>query len=213
MIMRFLYLALTAFFSSLPLEVIAADGAVLFKTHCVSCHGATGAGQVAMQAPPLAGLDEAYVTRQLRHFRAGVRGGEGPAATMRAMAQSLAGDADVAALAKYVATLKPVAVRPEAGTSMAVLNSGKAVFAICVACHGNHGEGNSALEAPKLTQLPSWYLIAQLQAFRSGARGAHPDDRLGRQMHQVVAEVLPDDDVVRAVAAYIGSQDTVKTPR
>ncbi len=36
---------------------------------CVSCHGADGKG--SFETPPLAGLDEAYILRQLKAFNSG----------------------------------------------------------------------------------------------------------------------------------------------
>lgn len=41
---------------------------------CSACHGAKGEGNEALNAPPLAGMGDWYVARQLRKFQAGVRG-------------------------------------------------------------------------------------------------------------------------------------------
>ena len=41
---------------------------------CASCHGQKGEGTEALNAPPLAGLDDWYLARQLRKFQSGVRG-------------------------------------------------------------------------------------------------------------------------------------------
>jgi cytochrome c oxidase subunit 2 len=48
-------------------------GRQLFAT-CAACHGADGAGNVAMKAPPIAGQPDWYVYTQLRNFKHGVRG-------------------------------------------------------------------------------------------------------------------------------------------
>jgi cytochrome c553 len=42
---------------------------------CVACHGVKGEGNQAVNAPPLAGMDDWYVALQLRKFRSGIRGG------------------------------------------------------------------------------------------------------------------------------------------
>lgn len=189
----------------------AAEGDTLFKTRCVACHGANGAGNPALQAPPLAGIDKDYAVRQLRHFRNRLRGGDTPqgaVATMQAVAQSLPDDATVLALGGYIGTLKPTLTKGAAVSPNSPLNAGKALFNVCVACHGGQGEGNPALSAPRLTHLPAWYLTSQLQAYRDGRRGFHADDQPGQQMRQVAAEVLPDDEGVKAVVAYIVSMGT-----
>ena len=72
----------------------------------------------------------------------------------------------------------------------------------CAACHGPAAEGNPALNSPRLAGADDWYLLAQLQAFRGGSRGSHPQDRTGKQM-RAMAGVLPDDAAVAAVVSYI----------
>jgi cytochrome c oxidase subunit 2 len=59
-----------------PAQLAGADAAAGAQTYvmCIACHGAEGEGNQAVNAPPLAGLDDWYVARQLRKFRAGVRG-------------------------------------------------------------------------------------------------------------------------------------------
>jgi cytochrome c553 len=52
----------------------------------------------------------------------------------------------------------------------------------CGACHGELGQGNSAFKAPRLTGLSAVYLQRQMDHFRTGVRGAHHADKLGRQM-------------------------------
>lgn len=41
---------------------------------CAACHGADGAGNQALNAPPLAGQDGWYVHTQLHNFKVGIRG-------------------------------------------------------------------------------------------------------------------------------------------
>ncbi len=41
---------------------------------CAACHGSGGEGNPAFNAPRIAGLDAAYLARQIRNFRDGVRG-------------------------------------------------------------------------------------------------------------------------------------------
>ncbi|WP_269619590.1 c-type cytochrome [Zhongshania sp. BJYM1] len=81
---------------------------------------------------------------------------------------------------------------------------GKALYAACAACHGAKGEGNVALSAPSLVNQQDWYLFRQLNGFRSGLRGSHPQDGYGAQM-QAIAKTLPDEAAVNAVVSYIAS--------
>jgi cytochrome c oxidase subunit 2 len=82
--------------------------------------------------------------------------------------------------------------------------AGAAQYAVCMACHGPAGEGNQALNAPRIGGQQAWYLQRQLQNFRSGVRGAHEQDTFGMQM-RAFAAMLPDDTAIRNVAAHIES--------
>lgn len=185
-----------------------ADAHAQFKAQCASCHGADGGGNASLQAPPLAGGDAAYLARQLAGFRAGHRGGEGAstaAVGMRAVAQALGSDAEITALARHAAGLKPASLKRGPAAPASVVNQGKSLFGVCMACHGGSGEGNAALSAPPLRHLPAWYLAAQLEAYRDGRRGTQEGDRLGRQMRQVASEALASPDDAQAVAAFVAT--------
>src|SRR5437870_4819560 len=75
---------------------------------CQACHGVSGQGTPALDAPRIAGLDAAYVIRQLTDFREGRRGTQ-PEDTsgqqMTAMAKVLADAASVERVAGYIAAL------------------------------------------------------------------------------------------------------------
>jgi cytochrome c oxidase subunit 2 len=81
---------------------------------------------------------------------------------------------------------------------------GAAQFAVCGTCHGAAGEGNQALNGPKLAGQDAWYLRTQLKNFKSGARGYHEDDELGKQM-AAMSGMLVDDAAIENVVAYIGT--------
>jgi cytochrome c553 len=89
--------------------------------------------------------------------------------------------------------------------SPASLAAGDAkLFATCVACHGNKGEGNPALNAPAIAGQDAAYLERQLRNFRSDRRGTHKSDALGAQM-RAFATALADDAAVTKVAVFIAS--------
>lgn len=78
------------------------------------------------------------------------------------------------------------------------------LFATCVPCHGEQGEGNREFGAPAIAGLDEWYVQTQLERFRSGARGSHPDDVEGLRMRPMVQTLRSDDDL-RSVAEYVAS--------
>lgn len=81
---------------------------------------------------------------------------------------------------------------------------GKNLYAVCAACHGVNGEGNVALNSPKLAGQGAWYLERQLNLFKSGARGTHEKDTFGKVMAPMAA-TLADGSAVADVVAYIAS--------
>jgi cytochrome c oxidase subunit II len=96
-------------------------------------------------------------------------------------------------------TFASLAARP-AGDAAA----GQPLYGACGACHGAQGEGNLALNAPKLSGQSDWYLKRQLHLFKQKARGVHEKDQHGKVMAPMVA-VLADDAAVDNVVAYIAT--------
>ena len=85
------------------------------------------------------------------------------------------------------------------------------LYAVCAACHGAQGEGNPALNAPKLAGQGDWYLKRQLQHFKSGARGAHEKDTFGKMMAPMAA-TLADEAAIDNVVAYIKTLPDTPAP-
>ena len=81
--------------------------------------------------------------------------------------------------------------------------AGQAQYALCATCHGTQGEGNQAMNGPKLAGQQAWYVERQLQYFKTGVRGG-PGDANGAVMAPM-AMTLADDAAIRNVAAYIAS--------
>ncbi|MCC7073357.1 MAG: c-type cytochrome [Deltaproteobacteria bacterium] len=81
---------------------------------------------------------------------------------------------------------------------------GAARYDQCAPCHGAKGEGKPALAAPPIGGLPRWYVEAQLDKFRIGARGAHLEDSAGLRM-RTMALTLPAEREVQVVAHYVSS--------
>ena len=178
-------------------------GKALYTT-CIACHSDDGSGNVALQSPAVAGQSQAYVERQLQNFKSGVRGavsGDTLGAQMRPMAATLTDDAAVANVAAYIATLPSPA--PETNVEGNVERGSKEYIGKCGACHGENARGNDALNSPDLTVLRDSYMIRQVKNFQSGLRGAHADDKYGKQMAMMAK--LVDDEQLNDIAAFINA--------
>jgi cytochrome c553 len=91
------------------------------------------------------------------------------------------------------------------------LDSGKALYDTCVACHGANGEGNAELLAPGLAGQSESYLTRQIWDFKNRRRGAAPDDTAGAQM-LAMADTLEDGSAVTNVATYLASLPANEPP-
>ncbi|MCZ6773867.1 MAG: c-type cytochrome [Proteobacteria bacterium] len=171
---------------------------------CVACHGTNGEGNQLLNAPANGGQNVWYVMRQLRNFRAGIRGSDPKdlyGIQMRPMAMTLPDDQAVVDVAAYIGTLEaPVPPKTVEGD----VEAGKKAFVTCTPCHGENGEGAKSLNAPRLSRQHDWYIVRQLNNFKSGVRGAHAKDIYGQQMRPM-AQILATDEQVNDVAAYLGT--------
>lgn len=202
---RLLLLLLPAFAGIAPANA-AGDvekGKQLYAV-CAACHGAKGEGMAALNAPANAGQDPWYMTRQLKNFKAGIRGAHPDdtfGAQMRPMAMVLATDEQIADVVAYITNLE----MPEPPKTVeGDLALGKQAYETCVPCHGQFGEGAQSLDAPRLSNQHDWYTVRQLKNFIAGVRGSHQRDIYGAQM-RIMSQMLESDERIRAVAAYIAS--------
>jgi cytochrome c oxidase subunit 2 len=177
-------------------------GEALFDL-CAQCHGAAGEGNQLFLAPSIAGMSEWYVLAQLRKFRSGARGthfDDLSGMRMRPMSLTLRSEADVEVVAKYVASLPPVKPAPVvAGGDPA---KGQTAYALCTSCHGAKGEGLEPLNGSPLAYTSDWYLLSQLEKFKSGVRGSDPRDPIAIMMRPM-ALTLVDEQAMKDVVAYI----------
>ncbi len=171
---------------------------------CGSCHGAQGEGNVALNSPNLSGQSSWYLTRQLRYYKQGVRGAHQDdtyGQQMAAMAAVLQDDAAIKNVVAYIETFSaaehPATIDGDAGR-------GKSLYVTCGSCHGKRGEGNFALNAPRLAGVQDWYLKRQLNNFKSGLRGTHEHDNYGAQMI-LMAKMLSDERAVDDLVSYVNT--------
>jgi len=172
---------------------------------CIACHGADGEGNPALNSPALAGQSAAYITRQLTYFRTGVRGaaaGDTIGAQMVPMAATLTGNTAVENIAAYLASMP--GNKPATTVDGDAVAGNKQYQSKCGACHGSKGQGNDALNSPKLTGIGDAYLVRQVKAFQEGLRGEHADDTFGKQMKMM--SVLVNDTELIDVAAFLNEK-------
>ena len=92
---------------------------------------------------------------------------------------SMLDDAAVANVAAHIATLPD---GPPRATLQGNAERGQGLYVTCANCHGNEGQGVWSTKAPRLANQSDWYLVRQLNNFRTGVRGRHPQDFYGAQM-------------------------------
>jgi len=132
--------------------------------NCTMCHGAQGMS--ASNAPNLAGQYPEVVIKQLLDYRSGKRASP----IMEAVAKQLSTQG-IDDLAAYYAYLPKARTAPTTydETLPALVRVGDPMrnIAPCISCHGGVDQ---KIGAPWLEGMPHDYLVAQLVAFRSGAR-------------------------------------------
>jgi cytochrome c553 len=183
-------------------KVDAAKGATLYAEGdaarglpaCVSCHGAAGNSTIAAN-PKLAGLNSAYVYKQLKDFTAPER--NQPVMTTYAKMLS---DAEMKDISAY---LGAQVSKPGAAKNKDTVELGKRIYRggiaeksvpACASCHGASGAG-IPIQYPRLGGQHQDYTAAQLTSFRGGAR------KNSVQM-ATIAKRLSDDEI-KAVSDYV----------
>lgn len=169
---------------------------------CAGCHGVDGVSPVPTQ-PNLAGMPWQYIAKQLRHFKSGQRDN----AIMKGFAANLS-DADMKALGTYFSSMKgrPIGTKDEklAKTAEKLFRAGDANRGLpaCAGCHSPTGAGIPALY-PRIGGQHAEYTLAQLTAFRSGARGgaSKEDANANGKLMMAIAGKLTDGEV-KALAEY-----------
>lgn len=186
------------------------DGAAMTGAkvaRCAFCHGPDGRSVFEIW-PNLAGQDAAYLAVQLDAFAKGPQGPRrGPhAAQMYAVARALSPE-DRRAIATHYARLPaaPLVSADKAGLGRSLHLEGAGKVAACASCHGQAGEGNAQLGAPRIGGQHARYTAGQLRAFASGARG----DK-NNAMAAIAAAMT--DEQITAIAAYLDADRTGVTP-
>jgi cytochrome c553 len=170
------------------------QGQQKFAAACAACHGPDGNSGVPAN-PKLANQHADYLIKQLQEFKNGKR----PSPIMQPFASQLS-DADMKNISHWVAAQKP---KPGFARNKDLVALGERIYrggigerqvAACAGCHSPNGSGVPA-QFPRLSGQHADYTVAQLVAFRDGAR------MNSLMMSQVAAKL--NDREIRAVADYI----------
>jgi cytochrome c553 len=180
---------------------------------CAGCHGKNAAGGMDGEYPRLAGLDERYITRQLRAFkkRERINIPMYPYATERELPPD-----DVRDIARYLSQIELQTKPPSPDAVMSAyerLLAAEAAFNVprvdgdierggqlyedeCGDCHGEDGWGED--DVPQLAGQHIGYLRRQIEAFRAGQRNNEDMDGI---FEGIGIEDLED------LFAYLASRD------
>ena len=181
----------------------AAIGAAQYAV-CAACHGPDGQGVPAMNAPKIAGQSDWYLKRQILSYKNGLRGVHEDDTFGQQMIGMVATLADEAAVDNVVAHIATLPDNQPVATVSGDVENGKEIYAVCAYCHGSSGMGLQALNAPRIAGSSDWYMVRQLDNFKTGVRGAHPKDYYGFQMG-LMGITLRDEQAIKDVIAYINT--------
>ncbi|MEM7012055.1 MAG: c-type cytochrome [Verrucomicrobiota bacterium] len=79
----------------------------------------------------------------------------------------------------------------------------------CATCHAVNGQGIDEIKAPAIAGLPDYYVMQQIEKFKSGMRGVDPDDKNVSFMHEEATEL--DEELFRELAKLIAGLEPRKT--
>ena len=174
----------------------AAEAGKTKAATCAACHGPDG-NSTTPEWPKLAGQHGAYLAKQLKDFKSGVR--KNP--VMSPMASPL-GDQDIEDLSAFYSAQKstPGSADPKyvkAGEQLYRGGNAETGVPACMACHGPAGSGNPAAGYPALRGQHAAYTATQLRALKSGERSNDANS----VMRTIAAKMTEPE--IEAVASYI----------
>jgi len=161
-----------------------AIGERLFANNCATCHGADARGSKGF--PNLTDHDWLWGGTPERIAETITQGRQG---SMPPIAAAVGSAEDVRNVANYVLSLSGSAHDNIAASQ------GRAKFAVCAACHGADGKGNTALGAPNLTDkvwLHGWgedAIVAMVTHGKTNVMPAHGERFTPEQIHVLTAYV------------------------
>jgi cytochrome c553 len=139
-----------------------ADGKRLAESTCAGCHGENGISTTEL-VPHIAGQRSVYLYREMKAYQSGIR-----QQTIMGNVVKYLNDAALVNVAAYYASLDPPQPSADSGPLKPdPVEAGKAAAASCGGCHGESGVSKIP-GTPNLTGLDPKYLVAAMQAYKSG---------------------------------------------
>lgn len=164
---------------------------------CAACHAADGNSTIAMY-PKLAGQNEAYIARQLAHFKSGQRNNP----IMAPFAATLTPQ-DMNDIGAFFATKLPTPNQADeayVARAQQIYRAGDAKLGVpaCMACHGPDGRGMAGSAYPQLAGQWADYVQTKLTEWRGGTTWG--DDENAKVMPEIVKRLSEHD--IAALASY-----------
>lgn len=170
---------------------------------CAACHGAIGEGIEANHAPRLAGQDLEYMRQQILDFQQGTRAPD-PISDHARLMESLVRQLSTTEIENILAEISKFPILEPPQRYEGDRSRGERLYQQnCSICHGTRGFGDPTTHMPRLNHQHSWYILRQLQRFRSGERGDAKSTASAQGM-QFYSTLLPDNQAVLDVVAYLG---------
>lgn len=186
-------------------QVASASAHDLFLIVCAQCHGPQGQGNELLKAPSIAAQPAWYMLAQMQNFRLGRRGAN-PAdvqgTQMAVIAKALSVE-QIELIANRIESLPLVLPLASTAVRNPNLEAGRSLFTEhCMECHRYNASGELTFGSPPLVGLQDWYLLAQIDKFKSGWRGVDPKDANGMKM-KWSSQFIESEQAKHDVVAFI----------
>jgi cytochrome c553 len=173
-----------------PQEI--AEGKRVAVASCASCHGLTGISTMK-EVPHIAGQRPGYFYVELLAYQAGARGDNAMSNAVKFLKDDV-----LVKVSAYYSGLEPAqptatGVAKTAPARSDPASAGKAAAAGCAGCHGETGISKIP-GMPSLVGLDPKYLVASLNAYRSGQRK--------HDMMKTLVSALSDTDMNNIALFY-----------
>jgi len=188
-------------------KMLAMQGNTKGATACIACHGVDGGGQAGAGFPRLAGLNSAYLEKQLHDFSKASRTNP----IMSPIASALS-EKEIRAVAGYFSKMKLTVAASRSAANDNLMEEGKRLaengnwsndVPACFACHGVGARGIGD-HFPALAGQQADYIEQQILSWRNGQRHNDPN-----QLMKGVAMRLSEAEI-KAVSAYLASLTMVE---
>ncbi len=163
---------------------------------CARCHLPEAWGNEDGTYPELAGQHTNVLVKQILAIRSGKR--HSPLMYPFVQQRTLGGYQDISNVVAYISTLpmNPLHSKGPWYKHEDEYKAGEKIYKTqCIACHGDHGQGNNEKAYPKLHGQHYQYLLRQLQKVKNNMRQVDP------VMQQIVLQL--NDKQIEQVINYI----------